>query len=124
MNHGVVALEDGIDGISAHARPRKHRLHDDRAGDEAGQDQSGQGGAQGRRRAGGGGADLAYYLVRVVLILRAVNDSLGKITFGVRAIAHRTAPLGELLTPVKVDLEAVADTLESVAAGLDESSAA
>lgn len=67
---------------------------------------------------------LAYYLTRVVLILRDVNDSLGKITFGVRAIAHRTAPLGELLTPVKVDLEAVADTLESVAADLADTSAA
>ena len=67
---------------------------------------------------------LASYLLRVVVVLRNVNDSLGRITFGVRAIAHRTAPLGELLTPVKVDLEAVADTLESVAAGLSDSSAA
>ncbi len=67
---------------------------------------------------------LAYYLVRVVMVLRAVNDSLGRITFGVRAIAHRTAPLGELLTPVKTDLEAVADTLEGVAASLADSSAA
>ena len=67
---------------------------------------------------------LAYYLFRVVLVWRAVNDSLGRITFGVRAIAHRTAPLGELLTPIKVDLEAIADTLESVAAGLDETAAA
>lgn len=63
-------------------------------------------------------AALAYYLTRVVIVLRAVNDSLGKITFGVRSIAHRTAPLGELLTPVKTDLEAVADTLEAVAASL------
>ena len=65
-------------------------------------------------------AALAYYLTRVVIVLRAVNDSLGKITFGVRSIAHRTAPLGELLTPVKTDLEAVADTLEGVAASLVE----
>ena len=65
-------------------------------------------------------AALAYYLTRVVIVLRAVNDSLGKITFGVRAIAHRTAPLGDLLTPVKTDLEAVADTLEGVAASLAE----
>ena len=65
-------------------------------------------------------AALAYYLTRVVIVLRSVNDSLGKITFGVRAIAHRTAPLGELLTPVKTDLEAVADTLEGVAASLVE----
>lgn len=67
---------------------------------------------------------VASYLVRVVLILRAVNDSLGKVTFGVRAIAHQTAPLGELLTPIKTDLEAVADTLDAVAATLDTSSAA
>lgn len=63
-------------------------------------------------------AALAYYLVRVIMILNAVNDSLGKITFGVRAIAHRTEPLGELLTPVKSDLEELADTLDGVAASL------
>jgi len=67
---------------------------------------------------------VASYLVRVILILNAVNDSLGKVTFGVRAIAHQTEPLGELLTPIKADLEAVADTLEAVAAGLDDASAA
>lgn len=67
---------------------------------------------------------LAYYLIQVVRVLHDVNDSLGKITFGVRAIAHRTKPLGELLTPVKTDLEAVADTLESVAADLADTSAA
>jgi uncharacterized protein YoxC len=67
---------------------------------------------------------LAYYLIQVVRVLRDVNDSLGKITFGVRAIAHRTQPLGELLTPVKTDLEAVADVLESVAADLADTSAA
>ena len=69
-------------------------------------------------------AALAYYLTRVVIVLRSVNDSLGKITFGVRSIAHRTAPLGELLTPVKTDLEAVAETLEGVAASLAEESQA
>ena len=69
-------------------------------------------------------AALAYYLIRVVMVLRAVNDSLGKITFGVRAIAHRTAPLGELLTPIKTDLEAVADTLDGVAASLESDSSA
>lgn len=65
-------------------------------------------------------AALAYYLTRVVIVLRAVNDSLGKITVGVRSIAHRTEPLGELLTPVKTDLEAVADVLDGVAASLAE----
>jgi len=63
---------------------------------------------------------VALYLVRVILILRAVNDSLGKITFGVRAIAHRTSPLSAILGPAKADLEAVAsalgDAVQSVAA--------
>lgn len=54
---------------------------------------------------------VALYLVRVILILRAVNDSLGKITFGVRAIAHRTSPLAAILGPAKADLEAVASAL-------------
>lgn len=67
---------------------------------------------------------LAYYLIRVVLILRAVNDSLGKITFGVRAIAHRTAPLGELLTPIKSDLEEVADAVEGAVESVRVTSAA
>ncbi len=69
-------------------------------------------------------AALAFYLTRVVMVLRSVNDSLGKITFGVRAIAHQTAPLGELLTPIKTDLEAVADVLDGVAASLVETSQA
>ena len=69
-------------------------------------------------------AALAYYLTRVVIVLRAVNDSLSKITAGVRSIAGQTAPLGELLTPVKTDLEAVADTLEAVAASLSQESQA
>ncbi len=66
-------------------------------------------------------AALAFYLVRVVIVLRQINDTLGKVIFGVRAIAHRTAPLGELLTPVKTDLEAVADTLDAVVADLGSS---
>lgn len=67
---------------------------------------------------------LAFYLIRVIMVLRAVNDSLGKITFGVRAIAHRTAPLGELLTPVRDDLLAVADAVEGAVASVSERSAA
>lgn len=69
-------------------------------------------------------AALAFYLTRVVMVLRSVNDSLGKLTGGVRTIADQTAPLGELLTPIKTDLEAVADVLDSVAASLTETSQA
>ncbi len=61
---------------------------------------------------------VASYLLRVVLILRAVNDSLGKVTFGVRAISHRTAPLASLLVPAHDDLRAVADALEAAAASV------
>ncbi|MCY3608287.1 MAG: hypothetical protein OXG57_07570 [Acidimicrobiaceae bacterium] len=69
-------------------------------------------------------AALAFYLTRVVMVLRSVNDSLGNINFGVRAIAEQTAPLEELLTPIKTDLEAVADVLDGVAASLTETAQA
>ena len=36
---------------------------------------------------------VASYLVRVILVLNHVNDQLGKITFGVRAIEHQTLSL-------------------------------
>ena len=55
-----------------------------------------------------------------MIVLRAVNDSLEDITVGMRTIAEQTAPLAELLTPVKTDLEAVADVLDGVAASLAE----
>ncbi len=57
---------------------------------------------------------LAYYLLRVVLILRHVNDQLGKITFGVRAIAHQTEPVGELVGAMNGNLTAVAGALEDL----------
>lgn len=69
-------------------------------------------------------AALAFYLTRVVTVLRSVNDSLGKINSGARAIAEQTAPLEELLTPIKTDLEAVADVLDGVAASLTETAQA
>jgi len=57
---------------------------------------------------------LAYYLLRVVLILRHVNDQLGKVTFGVRAIAHQTEPIGELVENMNSNLTAVAGALEDL----------
>ncbi|MGH1491448.1 MAG: hypothetical protein ACRBK7_18960 [Acidimicrobiales bacterium] len=57
---------------------------------------------------------LAFYLIRVVLILRHVNDQLGKITFGVRAIAHQTEPIGELVGAMNGNLTAVAGALEDL----------
>ncbi|MGI9051186.1 MAG: hypothetical protein ACR2HQ_00805 [Ilumatobacteraceae bacterium] len=61
-------------------------------------------------------AAVALYLIRVIVILRRVVDTLGKVTFGVRAIAHRTEPLGELLGDVNTNLSAVAGALEQLVA--------
>lgn len=61
-------------------------------------------------------AALAFYLIWVVVILRRAVDTLGKVTFGVRAIAHRTEPLGELLGDVNANLTAVAGALEQLVA--------
>ncbi len=61
-------------------------------------------------------AVLAFYLITVIVILRRATDTLGKVTFGVRAIAHRTEPLGELLGDVNTNLSAVAGALEQLVA--------
>lgn len=57
---------------------------------------------------------VAGYLIRAILILRHVNDHLGKITFGVRAIAHQTKPINELTESMNVSLSAVAGALGSL----------
>lgn len=64
-------------------------------------------------------AALAFYLIWVVLILNHVNDTLGKVTFGVRAIAHRTGPAGPALAGVSKNLSAAADAFERFAAKVD-----
>ena len=61
-------------------------------------------------------AALAVYLIAVIRILHHVLDTLGKITFGVRAIAHRTEPVGPVLANVNANLTAVADALEGLVA--------
>lgn len=57
---------------------------------------------------------IAFYLIRVVLILRDAVDTLGKVTFGVRAIAHRTEPITPVLADVNANLTAVAEALEGL----------
>lgn len=59
---------------------------------------------------------LAAYLIKVVIVLRHVNDTLGKITFGVRAIAHRTEPIGAIVGAINEDLHAVAGALDAAVA--------
>lgn len=54
---------------------------------------------------------VAAYLIRVIQILGHVNDQLGKITFGVRAIAHQTEPINDLTASMNSNLGAVAGAL-------------
>ncbi|MBA3287286.1 MAG: hypothetical protein H0U21_04560 [Acidimicrobiia bacterium] len=66
---------------------------------------------------------LAAYLIWVVFILRHAVDTLGKVTFGVRAIAHRTEPVGPVLADVNANLTAVAEALEGLVASASETHA-
>ena len=62
---------------------------------------------------------LAGYLIWVVVILRRLTDTLGKVLFGVGAIAHRVEPVGPLVAEINGDLTAVADALEELVHDLD-----
>lgn len=64
-------------------------------------------------------AALAFYLIWVVLILRRLTDTLGKVVFGVAAIAHRVQPVERLVGEINTDLSGVADALQALAADLD-----
>jgi len=64
-------------------------------------------------------AALAFYLIWVVFILRRLIDTLGKVVFGVDAIAHRVQPIGPIVNDLNADLGAVADALETLAHDLD-----
>ncbi len=56
-------------------------------------------------------AALAFYLIRVALILRHVSFTLGTVIAGVRAIANQTEPLGPVIDEVNRDLAEVEATL-------------
>lgn len=58
---------------------------------------------------------LAVYLVIIVLALRRTRQTAGLILFGVRAIADRVTPVGELVGEINQDLGAAAAALGSVA---------
>lgn len=64
-------------------------------------------------------AALAFYLIWVVFILRRLTDTLGKVVFGVAAIAHRVQPLDQLVGEINGDLIGVADALEDLVADLN-----
>ncbi|MDQ3628973.1 MAG: hypothetical protein M3419_09230 [Actinomycetota bacterium] len=64
-------------------------------------------------------AALAFYLLWVVVILRRLTDTLGKVVFGVDAIAHRVQPVEGIVGEINQDLIGVADALEALADDLD-----
>ena len=68
-------------------------------------------------------AALAFYLLWVVVILRRLTDTLGKVQFGVASIAHRVEPVGQVVGEINGDLMAVADALEALATDLRPASA-
>ncbi len=61
-------------------------------------------------------AALAVYLIRIALILRHVIDTLGKITFGLRAIAHQTEPVNQIVGEIKTDVLAMEKALTDLLA--------
>jgi hypothetical protein len=69
-------------------------------------------------------AALAFYLLWVLLVLHRLVDTLGKVTFGVGAIAHRLEPIGPVITDINTDLSQVAEAMEGLAAELDPQSRA
>ena len=58
---------------------------------------------------------LAGYLIAIAARLRSVSKTLGRITFGVRAIETQTAPIGPRLTEINGALGQVAGALQEVA---------
>ncbi|CAN5439353.1 hypothetical protein BH18ACT8_BH18ACT8_01060 [soil metagenome] len=63
---------------------------------------------------------LAFYLLWVIVILRQLVDTLGKVTFGVAAISHRVSPVGPLVQQINTELTAVAETLEALVADIGQ----
>lgn len=63
-------------------------------------------------------AALAFYLIWVIVILRRLTDTLGKVSFGVHAIALRVSPIQPIVENVNSDLTAVAGALEDLVADL------
>lgn len=61
-------------------------------------------------------AALALYLIRIALILHQVINTLGLVTFGVRAIAFQTQPVNPILTEIKGDVLAIESALTDLLA--------
>lgn len=62
-------------------------------------------------------AVLAAYLIRVALVLKHVNFTLGTVIAGVRAIELATRPITPILGSIAGDLAATQQALEDLLAG-------
>ena len=60
-------------------------------------------------------AVLAGYLIAIAVRLRSISSTLGKVTFGVRAIDTQTKPIGPRLGEINGALGQVAEALQAVA---------
>jgi ABC-type branched-subunit amino acid transport system permease subunit len=58
---------------------------------------------------------LATYLIVIARSLRRISQSLGKVTFGVRAIETQCASVGPSVTRVNEQLTVIAGALDGVA---------
>lgn len=57
---------------------------------------------------------LAYFLIHVILLLRETSFHLGTVVAGLRAIAHQTEPVGQVVAEINQDLTEVKQALEVV----------
>jgi uncharacterized protein YoxC len=57
---------------------------------------------------------LATYLILIAAKLRNVSSTLGLVTFGVRAIARQTEPIGPVVKDINGALEQVAGALDAL----------
>lgn len=59
---------------------------------------------------------LAVYLATIAYLLNKVTFTLGTVLIGVRAIANQTIPVGEVVTDIVDDVEAIQKALEGLLA--------
>lgn len=61
-------------------------------------------------------AALAVYLAMIVMILKKVSFTLGTVLVGVRAIAHQTEPVNQVVGEIYEDLNAIDEALAGLVA--------
>ncbi len=59
-------------------------------------------------------AALAVYLLAIIGLLRDIRHTVGLVLFGVRAIAHQTTPISDVVDEINADLTDVRESLLAV----------